>query len=184
MRRPRASNNRACRHPKRSQDNSAELLRNADSIRSQGARPVCGKLRSRLCFEALRRRCLISFEYEAAPSPCLGDGIIARSRNRCAPFATDRRRRFRVGWSPTARRHWRKPPALPTSRTRPKAAVFSGDRRWMGGVRPAADAQGNIYFATGNGPWNGTTNFSMSVLKTRQPRSLPCTVCHPYPRSS
>ena len=36
---------------------------------------------------------------------------------------------------------------------------------WMGGYGPAADAQGNIYFATGNGPWDGTTNFSMSVLK-------------------
>ena len=36
---------------------------------------------------------------------------------------------------------------------------------WMGGYGPAADAQGNIYFATGNGPWDGTSNFSMSVLK-------------------
>ena len=36
---------------------------------------------------------------------------------------------------------------------------------WMGGYGPAADAQGNIYFATGNGPWDGISNFSMSVLK-------------------
>jgi len=37
---------------------------------------------------------------------------------------------------------------------------------WMSGYGPAADAQGYVYFATGNGPFNGTTNFSMSVLKT------------------
>lgn len=36
---------------------------------------------------------------------------------------------------------------------------------WMGGFGPAADAFGNIYFSTGNGPYNGTTNFSMSILK-------------------
>jgi hypothetical protein len=44
------------------------------------------------------------------------------------------------------------------------AAYFLGSP-WMAGFGPAADAQGNIYFATGNGPWNGTTDFSMSVLK-------------------
>ena len=36
---------------------------------------------------------------------------------------------------------------------------------WMGGYGPAADAQGNIYFATGNGPWDGVSDFSMSIMK-------------------
>ncbi len=36
---------------------------------------------------------------------------------------------------------------------------------WMGGFGPAADAAGNVFVATGNGPFNGTTNFSMSILK-------------------
>jgi hypothetical protein len=36
---------------------------------------------------------------------------------------------------------------------------------WMGGYGPAADASGNIYFATGNGPFDGVNNFSMSVME-------------------
>jgi hypothetical protein len=36
---------------------------------------------------------------------------------------------------------------------------------WMSGYGPAADASGNVYFATRNGPWNGTTDFAMSILK-------------------
>ncbi|MBD5655964.1 MAG: multicopper oxidase domain-containing protein, partial [Candidatus Eremiobacteraeota bacterium] len=36
---------------------------------------------------------------------------------------------------------------------------------WMSGFGPASDASGNIYFATGNGPWDGISNFSMSVLE-------------------
>ncbi len=36
---------------------------------------------------------------------------------------------------------------------------------WMGGFGPAADAQGNVYFATGNGPQDFKNDFAMSVLK-------------------
>ena len=36
---------------------------------------------------------------------------------------------------------------------------------WMAGYGPAADSSGNIYFATGNGPWDGQNSFSQSVIK-------------------
>ena len=36
---------------------------------------------------------------------------------------------------------------------------------WMGGSGPAADGQGNVYITTGNGPWDGQTAFSDSILK-------------------
>ncbi len=36
---------------------------------------------------------------------------------------------------------------------------------WMAGYGPAADSNGNVYFATGNGPWDGVNNFSMSDVK-------------------
>lgn len=36
---------------------------------------------------------------------------------------------------------------------------------WMAGTGPAADEDGNLYVATGNGTWNGTTDFGMSVIK-------------------
>jgi len=36
---------------------------------------------------------------------------------------------------------------------------------WMGGGGPVADSNGNIYVVTGNGPWDGQTSFSDSVLK-------------------
>ncbi len=36
---------------------------------------------------------------------------------------------------------------------------------WMGGGGPVADSAGNIYVTTGNGPWDGKTAFSDSILK-------------------
>jgi FtsP/CotA-like multicopper oxidase with cupredoxin domain len=36
---------------------------------------------------------------------------------------------------------------------------------WSSGFGPAADSAGNIYFATGNGPYNGTNDFAMSAVK-------------------
>jgi len=36
---------------------------------------------------------------------------------------------------------------------------------WQSGQAPAVDGDGNIYFVTGNGSWNGTTDFSESFLK-------------------
>ncbi len=40
---------------------------------------------------------------------------------------------------------------------------------WMSGAGPAADSAGNIYFATGNGGWNGTTDLSDSIIKLGPP---------------
>jgi uncharacterized protein (TIGR03437 family) len=36
---------------------------------------------------------------------------------------------------------------------------------WQGGRGPAADARGNIYVSTGNGTYDGSANWGMSVLK-------------------
>lgn len=36
---------------------------------------------------------------------------------------------------------------------------------WMGGAGPAADEDGNLYVSTGNGTWDGATDFAMSVVK-------------------
>lgn len=48
--------------------------------------------------------------------------------------------------------------------TNGQAATFLGVP-WMAGYGPAADAAGNVYFATGNGPWDGVNAFSMSDIK-------------------
>jgi hypothetical protein len=42
---------------------------------------------------------------------------------------------------------------------------------WMSGSGPAADAGGNIYFATGNGSWDGSVNFGDSIVKLGPPSS-------------
>lgn len=36
---------------------------------------------------------------------------------------------------------------------------------WQSGQAPAVDAEGNIYVVTGNGSWNGVTDFSESFMK-------------------
>jgi len=49
------------------------------------------------------------------------------------------------------------------------SADGSGNGIWMSAGGPAADPSGNIYFATGNGTWNGTTDLGDSIVKLGPP---------------
>jgi len=49
------------------------------------------------------------------------------------------------------------------------SADGSGNGVWMSGGGLAADSNGNIFFATGNGTWNGTTDYGDSIVKLGPP---------------
>jgi hypothetical protein len=44
-------------------------------------------------------------------------------------------------------------------------STCSGGGIWQGGAGPAADANGNIYFSTGNGTYDGKSNFGDTAVK-------------------
>ena len=44
---------------------------------------------------------------------------------------------------------------------------------WQGGRAPAVDGQGNIYWATGNGTFDGTSNFGESLVKLDTSTGIP-----------
>lgn len=47
----------------------------------------------------------------------------------------------------------------------PDGTPFNGAGIWMGGRAPAVDADNNVYYTTGNGTWDGVTNFGESFVK-------------------
>ncbi len=47
----------------------------------------------------------------------------------------------------------------------PDGTPFNGAGVWMGGRAPTIDADGNVYYTTGNGTWDGVTNFGESFVK-------------------
>lgn len=47
----------------------------------------------------------------------------------------------------------------------PDGTPFNGAGIWMAGRAPTIDADGNVYYSTGNGTWDGTTNFGESFVK-------------------
>jgi hypothetical protein len=49
------------------------------------------------------------------------------------------------------------------------SADGSANGVWMSGGGLAADSSGNIFFATGNGTWNGTTDYGDSIVKLGPP---------------
>ena len=47
----------------------------------------------------------------------------------------------------------------------PDGTSFNGGGIWMAGRAPVVDASNNVYYTTGNGTWDGVTNFGESFVK-------------------